>query len=145
MSEILGILDALEAMIAQGGHIPLTGKVVLEEYRLIQLVTKLRLVVQNGETMIRESIEVGQILTPESSRREPTFDALPMIQDAVTKAEKIKSGANEYAEYVLANLQLVVSKIQKDIAKMERSIEKGRSVLDQAPSTASQEEPPRET
>ncbi len=137
MSELMGILDALEALIQSASRLPLTDKIVIEEFKLMQIVNKLRLAVQSGESMIRRSIEVGQDFRVEDKVKEkgdvitPEFNALPMIQDAMNKAEQIRSGANDYAQDVLSNLQLTVAKMHKEITKMERNIEKGRDVLQQ--------------
>ena len=48
---------------------------------------------------------------------------------ATQKATKIKEGANDYADYVLANLQLTLTKMQKNLIHLEKNIESGRQIL----------------
>jgi len=134
MNELMGIIGSLEALINEGHKIPLTGKIVLEEYKVLHMIQKLRAAVQDGESMIRKSIEVGGIKAEaleEGGEGASKINAYPVIEQAMHKAQKIESGANEYADYVLANLQLVVSKLAQEISKMDRNIEKGREVLAQ--------------
>ncbi len=48
---------------------------------------------------------------------------------AIQKANKIKDGANDYADYVLANLQLTLTKMQKNLIHLEKNIDSGRQIL----------------
>ncbi len=134
MNELLGMMDALEAMIVEANRMPFTQNVVIDQKRVLQLIKKIRLALQSSENMIRKSVEVGQI--PLGEQADPYLTAVEkaqVVQEAVAKADKVRAGANEYADQVLANLQLVVSKMQKDLTKFEKHIENGREFLEKEP------------
>jgi uncharacterized protein YfeS len=134
MNELLGMMDALEAMVVEANRMPFTNNIVIEQKKILQLIKKIRMALQSSENMIRKSVEVGQV--PLGGQEDPYLTAVEkaqVVQEAVSKANKIRSGANEYADQVLANLQLVVSKMQKDLTKFEKHIENGREFLEKEP------------
>ena len=47
MSEVLGLLDALEAVILDSKKVPLTDNVIVNEQKLIDIIDKLRTVVKD--------------------------------------------------------------------------------------------------
>lgn len=131
MNDILGLVDALEALLLESPRIPLTEKLLVIEKDALQLIDKIRLSIKNGNVS-REHIDIN---------KDPNLE-VPVVQeskeyqkvsiaDATMQAKKIKQGANEYAEYVLSNLQLSVTKLQNQIIKLEKNIENGRDVLEQ--------------
>lgn len=131
MNDILGLVDSLEATILESPKLPLTDKLVVEEKKILQLVDKVRMAIKNGG-IARHSIDINR----EIQIQEPVQQAVPApeevsLSEAHEKARQIKQGANEYAEYVLSNLQLSVSKLQNQLIKLEKNIENGRDVLEQ--------------
>ena len=134
MSELLGLIDALEAHILESSKIPMTDKVVLTEAQLLQFIDKIRISAKNGDTA-RLAVDV-QLSSEEQSKErikaafeghvKNKFDS--EIQ-SMQKANKIKDGANDYADYVLANLQLTLTKMQKNLIHLEKNIDSGRQIL----------------
>ena len=134
MSELLGLIDALEAHILESSKIPMTDKVVLTESQLLQFIDKIRISAKNGDTA-RLAVDV-QLSSEEQAKEcikaafegqvKNKFDS--EIQ-AMQKANKIKDGANDYADYVLANLQLTLTKMQKNLIHLEKNIDSGRQIL----------------
>ena len=134
MSELLGLIDALESYILESSKIPMTDKVVLTEAQLLQFIDKIRISVKNGDTA-RLAVDV-QLSSEEQAKErikaafeghvKNKFDS--EIQ-AMQKANKIKDGANDYADYVLANLQLTLTKMQKNLIHLEKNIDSGRQIL----------------
>tara|TARA_B100000586_G_scaffold258647_1_gene223358 strand:+ start:5149 stop:5589 length:441 start_codon:yes stop_codon:yes gene_type:complete len=134
MSELLGLIDALEAYILESSKIPMTDKVVLNEAQLLQCIDKIRISAKNGDTA-RLAVDV-QLSSEEQAKErikaafeghvKNKFDS--EIQ-AMQKANKIKDGANDYADYVLANLQLTLTKMQKNLIHLEKNIDSGRQIL----------------
>ncbi len=134
MSELLGLIDALEAHILESSKIPMTDKVVLNEAQLLQCIDKIRISAKNGDTA-RLAVDV-QLSSEEQAKErikaafegqvKNKFDS--EIQ-AMQKANKIKDGANDYADYVLANLQLTLTKMQKNLIHLEKNIDSGRQIL----------------
>ena len=134
MSELLGLIDALEAYILESSKIPMTDKVVLNEAQLLQCIDKIRISAKNSDTA-RLAVDV-QLSSEEQAKErikaafeghvKNKFDS--EIQ-AMQKANKIKDGANDYADYVLANLQLTLTKMQKNLIHLEKNIDSGRQIL----------------
>jgi hypothetical protein len=130
MNDILGLVDSLEATILESPKVPLTDKLVIEEKKILQLVDKVRMAIKNGG-IARQSIDINK----EIQIQDPVQQVAPQqsetsLSEAQEKARQIKQGANEYAEYVLSNLQLSVSKLQNQLIKLEKNIENGRDVLE---------------
>ncbi len=133
MSELMGMLDVLDSFVASGSRIPMTGKIVLEETLLLQILQRLRHVLENGERTIRQTIEVSAEVA--MSRPQPPamtsleIDSLPVLEDAAKRASEMRQGARQYADQVLANLELVVAKLSKEVAQVERHIQNGRLTI----------------
>jgi hypothetical protein len=130
MNDILGLVDSLEALILESPRIPMTEKLIVVEKDALQLIDKIRMSIKNGNVS-RAHIDINKDLLVEvpvadSPKEQPKLT----IADATTQAKKIKQGANDYAEYVLSNLQLSVTKLQNQIIKLEKNIENGRDVLE---------------
>ena len=128
MNDILGLVDSLEATILESPKVPLTDKLIIEEKKILQLVDKVRLAIKDGG-IARQSIDINK----EFSIQDPVQKVVKPqdnISEAQEKARQVKQGANEYAEYVLSNLQLSITKLQNHIVKLEKNIENGREVLE---------------
>lgn len=131
MNDILGLVDSLEATILESPKVPLTDKLVIEEKKILQLVDKVRMAIKNGG-IARQSIDINrEIHIQDPVQKNIAAPSEVSLSEAQEKARQIKQGANEYAEYVLSNLQLSVSKLQNQLIKLEKNIENGRDVLEQ--------------
>ncbi|MCP4049736.1 MAG: hypothetical protein GY730_03410 [bacterium] len=144
MNEILGLLDSLEAAVLESKRIPFTDKVILEEKTILQLVDKIRLVLNNEGSFARKVVDVSneeKISDNRASAIEAgsNLESGKLLYEAENEAEKIKEGANEYADYVLANLQLMLAKMQKNLVTLEKNIESGRDILDETKNKAEKE------
>ncbi len=137
MDEILGLVDALEAQVLSAQKIPLTDKIMLNEKKMLNIIDKIRIVIKSEEDVVRKSIELqkreingveNKFFTEQEME---TKVPITIIQNAEKEAQKIKEQANTYADYILSNLQLMITKIQKNILQMEKSVEDGRQVLEQ--------------
>jgi hypothetical protein len=133
MNEVLGLIDSVEATILEGKKVPFSDKVVLDERRLLVLIDKLRLVVKNDTNLIRRSIETAHT---ESEQPAPVVIETPVgihpdvLRQAEEESRRIRRNADEYADNVLAHLQMVVTRAQKNMIKLEQSIESGREHLE---------------
>ncbi len=127
MNKVLGLLDALEAIILDSKKIPMTDKVVVVEKQVIDVLDKIRLVLKSEEDVVEKTVDIAQEKpTPIiSSTVENT------TEEELEKAKKIKKGAEDYANYVLTNLQLAVTKMQTNLVKLEKNIESSRKVIDE--------------
>jgi hypothetical protein len=139
MSEVLGLIDALEASVLEGKKIPLTEKVVVSEVSLLEIIDKIRLVIKSDQkSFVREAVDVSNKSklsyefdkTKSSANPNIANDStLIVLKDAEKQAQEVKEGADEYADYILANLQLMLAKLQKNMVGLEKNIEDGRDVL----------------
>lgn len=141
MSKVLGLIDTLEAMIMDSKKIPMTDKVMISEKDVLLLLEKIRLTISSDGHNISHSFDRpdDESSSPHTEAQERLAsnplgqmdmdEARQMLDDAKVKSEKIKTGANEYADYVMANLQLLLTKMQNNVQKMEKTIEDSRSVI----------------
>ena len=131
MNDILGLIDSLEATLLEAPKLPLTDKLLIEEKKLLQLIDKLRVLIKEDGSA-RKAIDInkpmGAELVHEKSQELQKNESLG---DAKKQSSDIIRGANEYAEIVLSDLQLSVSKLQNQLIKLERNIENGRDILAQ--------------
>jgi len=142
MDELLGLLDTLEASILDGKKVPFSDKVVINERLVLTILDRMRLAIKSDGGAVRsafaQSKPIQHHVHPQVQHPEPEFEAPRHIQDHVADlirkaeddSEKIKTGANEYADYVLANLQLLITKMQTNLVKIERNITGGRKTID---------------
>ena len=125
MDEIFGLIDALEAVVLEGKKVPFSDKIMVEEHRLLQMIDKMRLVIKSNGSIIKRSIDL-------TKKEEAKPKVEPQKTDQVTaelEAEKIKKGAQEYADYVMANIQLMITKMQTNLVKAEKIITDSRSMI----------------
>ena len=121
MSEILGLLDALESVVLESKKIPLTENIILEERKVIDLIDKIRITVNSNGNNVRKTVDINEESSNQSD--DIVIDKLKPTQkesDILEEAKKIKEGASEYAEYVLTSLQLTITKMQNNLIKLER-------------------------
>ena len=128
MSKLLGLLDALESEIVDGKKVPLTEKVMVEEQDVMAIIDKMRAVIQSDD-IIKQNIQVNT--TSELSSTPDQATIKEQTSNDLEKAKKIKEGAQEYAQYILSNLQLIVTKMQNNLVKLEKNIEGGRKIIDE--------------
>lgn len=139
--EILGLIDTLESMILEGFRIPLTKKTVINEEKVLQVIDKVRLVVQGGGDLVKKAIDKRtappkqETIEFAEARREieKVKEGLPLMSDTEEKAteiienaykiaKEVRMGADKYADEVLSNLEATSSRIL-------RAVKAGRSRL----------------
>ena len=142
MDKILGFLDSLESLVMDAKKIPMTNKVILPEDQLLNLVSKMRDLVKTKGAIIQT-----EVVTQGPEKMDPLVTLGVRTKEAKTpipeekeeheklnsvraQVEKIKEGGHVYADDVLSNLQLVVTKMQNDILRMKGTIENGRKVIE---------------
>jgi hypothetical protein len=129
--ELLGVVDALEATLLSGSRIPLTDKIVIEENKIIPILDRLRELIRQGEGLAKHELEGRPKPAPKTERiiLDTMDNSEQIVSSAYQKAQDIKRGADEYADQVLANLQVTVTKIQRNLLKMEQTLDNGRRRL----------------
>ena len=138
MSKLLGLIDVLESIIDEAKSVPLSTKVIVDEQEILAICEKIREVIKSEE-VIENTIEVkdtqqgahGSFQTDVSDKNKDVSSTDEWIKEELKKIKKIKNGADDYAEYVLSNLQLTVTKMQNNLIKLEKNIESGRKVIEE--------------
>lgn len=144
MNELLGLIDAMEALILDGGKVPFSEKVMVEEKRLLQVIDKMRLVIKSDGDIVKNTVDVSRQPGMDMPELEPTlaeddtFNAelrepdvsQQRIDEAIERSKEIKKGANDYADYVMSNLQLLVTKVQSNVVKMEKTLTQSREMIE---------------
>ena len=132
MSEMLGLLDAMESIVLEAKKIPFTENIVIEERKIIDLIDKLRMTIKSNGNIVRQSVDINEeIITAETNVGDIQIKKNESISydKTVEEAKKVKDGANEYADYILTSLQLTVTKMQNNLIKLEKNIESGRNII----------------
>ena len=143
--EILGVIDALEATLLSGARIPLTDKIVIEEHKIIPILDRMRALVRQGEGSAKQQISGASVSAKPALRADRIImdtmeNSEEIVSSAFQKAQDIKKGADEYADQVLANLQVTLTKMQRNIIKMEQTVDNGRKRLVENREAADQKE-----
>lgn len=129
--EILGLLDTLESIILDGTKIPFTKKLIVDEEKVLNIIDKVRLVVQGGggfakealasrmvaKAEARETRDDSNLSTPaelEGKTREEA-KAVEVLQQAYQMAKEIREGADKYADEILANLEATSTRILRTL------------------------------
>lgn len=138
MNETLGLLDTLEAMLMDGNRVPLTDKVMVDEQSFLQLIDKIRLSVKSGgraaQNLFDGQAPVESANGPATAPAQPVDNAstisISLLEKEEAEAEKLSRDSQLYADQVMANLQLMVTKMQTNLVKFEKSIEEGRQSIE---------------
>ncbi len=121
--EILGIIDTLESKICDSLKIPLVGKIIIDEAEVLNLLDKMRLVLQNDKGYIGGSMSnmrTSPVMEKQEIVKEVPLDmheasANEIIQKSYQISNEIKAGADRYADEVLSNLEATADRILRTV------------------------------
>lgn len=155
--DLLALLDELEGYLAESGRIPLTGKLMVNEQEVYEIIDRLRQSIpeamhqaqklnrdrerllqqarEDGEALITESKAYAEKLTRESiiaARAQGEADRI--LEDARRVSRDIRIAARDYADDIMEGLE---ANMQKALA----AVRSGREELGigQAPTIAVEE------
>ncbi len=140
MMEIFRILDELELMIKESKKVPISGKSLVEGHIVLDRLDRIRailpeelqtarLIMHEKERIVTEACAQADEFMEESrgkvarmvDENEITKNAMQVADDIVFKAEElakeIRRDANEYAEGVLAHMEIVLKKGLDSVAQ----------------------------
>lgn len=154
--DLMALLDELENVISDASHIPLTGRIVLDEEKLFEHLDRLRAGIpeallqaqritrererllsqarEEAEATIKEAQAYAEKLIRESAilqRAQQESDEL--IEEARQVSREIRLGAREYADDLFG-------KMEANIQKMLQIIRQGRDELGPGPKLSSDDE-----
>ena len=125
MDNIKGIIFSLEALFKSSKKKLLSDQIVVDPKQLYVLLDKLKDAIEDYEAKQKQysnhyfeqadnvEVDPGEVI------------------DAKKIAFKMKQDANEYADGILSRLQLLVTKLQKNVIKIESNITEGRKLIEQ--------------
>jgi len=143
--DIMGLIDRLEDVIANGRKVPLSGSVVIQEHKIYEIIDELRAalpeelkqarwIVKERQEMIDEAEKEANRIIDEGRMRaeEMTNDmevvklaqrrANEIIEAAQAREREIRLGAEDYADEMLANLEV-------NLGKLLTAVQRGRDRL----------------
>jgi vacuolar-type H+-ATPase subunit H len=143
--EIMGLIDRLEDIIANGRKVPLTASVMLGEQDLYEVIDELRAalpdelkqarwIVKERQEMIEEADKESNRIIEEARARAELIvserevvklaerKANDLIESAQAREREIRLGAEDYADEMLANLEV-------NLGKLLTAVQRGRDRL----------------
>ncbi|MBI4744880.1 MAG: ATPase [Actinobacteria bacterium] len=143
--DFMTLIDKLENLVANGKHIPLTNSVIIDEQKIYALIDEMRGTIPDEVKQARWIIKERQEMLEEAEK-----EANKYISEAMTKAESLLSerevvrlaeekakelieaararerevrlGAEDYADEMLANLEV-------HLGKLLSAVQRGRDRL----------------
>ena len=132
--DLLALLDELEGYLAESSRIPLTGKLLVSEQEVFEIVDRLRQSIpealhqaqklnrererllqqarEEGEAFINESKSYAEKLTRDSAiAQRAQEEADRMLEDARRVSREIRIAAREYADEIMERLEGNMQKV----------------------------------
>jgi len=155
--DLWSIIEEIEAVIAEGMHIPLSDRVVISEHEIFALLDELRATLpeeltqaknvmeerdrileqarSDAERVVEEAQEYADKLTAESEITERAEEeAAEVLAEADEKSERIMIEAHKYADDVLEQLQNIMERATSRVTESRKELRtfKSRSEMDEA-------------
>jgi cell division septum initiation protein DivIVA len=125
--ELDHLIDELEEVLAQGRRVPFSGRLLVDEERMLDLIDRMRVavpeelkqarrVVAEQERLMSEArARVHAVLQEEGLLAAVDAERERLLAQAEQEAQGVRSGADEYARQVLEELQERLHKIQTSV------------------------------
>ncbi|MBE3589856.1 MAG: ATPase [Firmicutes bacterium] len=146
MDPLMALVDRLEALVADAGHVPLTNRLIIDEDRILSLLEELRRNIpssvqqaervarerdrilsqarEEADRIVREARAYAEQLVKESSIAQRAMEEASRIQaEAKAVAREMREAARQYADDVLA-------KVEANLQKALQVVRDGRGQLD---------------
>ncbi len=143
--DLWGIIEELEAAVAEGMHIPLSDRVVVSEHEIFALLDELRAALpdelsqaktlveerdrilsrarSDADRVVTEAKEYADELTAESTVAERAEEeAEDILARADDKSRKIMIEAHKYADEVLQQLQDIMERATGQVAESRKEL-----------------------
>jgi hypothetical protein len=132
--ELDDLIDELEDVLAEGKRVPFSGRLLVDEDRILDVIDRMRVslpeelkrarrVIQDQERLIAEAqARVQHVLEERGLTEAINVERQRLIQHAEQEAAQIRAGADEYARQVLEELE-------ERLAKLSTSVRNGLSAL----------------
>ncbi len=124
MDKIKGIIFLLDSLFKSSKKQMFSNHIVVDPKELFPLIEKLKDSISDFESQ-NHSIPSDFYTTT------TTTQSNSELVDAQKEMFKLKQDANEYADSILSRLQLLVTKLQKNVINIEKNISEGRKLIEQ--------------
>ncbi|GAB4435172.1 MAG: hypothetical protein OHK0015_25730 [Chloroflexi bacterium OHK40] len=135
--ELDDLIDELEDALAEGRRVPFSGRLLVDEERILDIIDRMRVaipeehkrarrIVQEQERLIAEAqARVQQVLEERGLLEAVEGERARLLQRAEQEAAQVRAGADEYARQVLEELD-------ERLTKLVTSVRNGLSTLGNA-------------
>jgi cell division septum initiation protein DivIVA len=143
--DILALIDRIEELIDSGRNVPLSGNKIIDPEKVYELIDEIRAqfpdelkqarwIVKERQEMLEEAEkEASRVLEEAKSRAEAIASEQEIVKlaeqqradildDARAREREIRLGAEDYADEMLANLEV-------NLGKLLTSVQRGRDRL----------------
>jgi cell division septum initiation protein DivIVA len=132
--ELDDLIDELEDALAEGRRVPFSGRLLVDEERILDIIDRMRVaipeeqkrarrVIQEQERMLAEAqSRVQQVLEERGLTEAIEAERARLLQQAEHEAGQVRAGADEYARQVLEELD-------DRLTKLVTSVRNGLSTL----------------
>jgi len=132
--ELDDMIDELEDALAEGRRVPFSGRLLVDEERILDIIDRMRVaipeelkrarrVIQEQERLIAEAqARVQQVLQERGLTEAIEAERARLLQQAEAEAAQVRAGADEYARQVLEELD-------ERLVKLTTSVRNGLSAL----------------
>lgn len=132
--ELDDLIDELEDALAEGRRVPFSGRLLVDEERILDIIDRMRVaipeeqkrarrIVQEQERLIAEAqARVQQVLEERGLLEAVESERARLLQVAEQEAAQVRAGADEYARQVLEELD-------ERLTKLATSVRNGLSTL----------------
>lgn len=143
--DIMALVDKLEDLVAEGKKVPLTSSVMVNEQRIYDIIDEIRAsfpdeikqarwIVKERQDMLEEAEKEAARITEEAMAKAEGLAsetevvrlaedlAAKTLEEARNKEREIRLGAEDYADEMLANLEV-------NLGKLLTAVQRGRDRL----------------
>jgi hypothetical protein len=132
--ELDDMIDELEEVLAEGRKVPFSGRLMIDEERILDIIDRMRIalpeelkrarrVIQEQERLLAEAqSRVQQVLEERGLTEAIEAERARLLQQAEGEAAQVRAGADEYARQVLEELD-------DRLVKLTTSVRNGLSAL----------------
>ena len=125
MDKIKGIIFLLESLFKSSKKQMLSNKLLVDPKEAFSLIEKLNEAVleleKQQEPVMDQFYQASDVVSAPNTE----------LVDAQKEMLRLKQDANDYADGILSRLQLLATKMQKNVIKIEKNISEGRKLIEQ--------------
>lgn len=132
--ELDDLIDELEDALAEGRRVPFSGRLMVDEERILDIIDRMRVaipeeqkrarrIIQEQERLIAEAqARVQQVLEEKGLLEAVERERARLLQQAEQEAGQVRAGADDYARQVLEELD-------ERLVKLATSVRNGLAAL----------------